>query len=320
MALNASGPISLAGTTTGQSIEIELLGNGTTTISLNDSTVRTLAGVASGQIAMPGDFYGKSNTFNLTISSNQTNLNLNSFAVSSGWNGSSNLVVTINSGVYVYSTSTANAGLIISGSFPNGLSLINNGYIMGMGGQGVAAVSGNGSAGGVAIYLGTNLTLTNNSYIGGGGGGGGGYLGGGGAGGGPGGGSGSSTGGAGGGPGSAGGNGGGANPGGGGGGRIIPGTGGDWSTGGGAGGGGGHQAAASGQHGYGGSAGNPGTNGIATGFNYIGGGGGGWGASGGYGGYHGANNGSGGAGGKAIELNGYSVTYLATGTIYGAVS
>ena len=60
MALNASGAISLAGTTAGQSIEVELGGNGVTMISLNDTTVRTLAGVASGQISMPINFWGKS--------------------------------------------------------------------------------------------------------------------------------------------------------------------------------------------------------------------------------------------------------------------
>jgi hypothetical protein len=61
MALNSSGPISLGGTTTGQSIEVELGGTGLTMISLNDTTVRTLAGVASGQITMPTNFWGKSN-------------------------------------------------------------------------------------------------------------------------------------------------------------------------------------------------------------------------------------------------------------------
>jgi len=61
MALNASGPISLAGTTAGQSIQLELGGTGTSQISLNCASVRTLAGVASGQIAMPTNFYGKSN-------------------------------------------------------------------------------------------------------------------------------------------------------------------------------------------------------------------------------------------------------------------
>jgi hypothetical protein len=60
MALNSSGPISLGGSTSGQSIALEL-GLGTTTqISLNQTDVRTLAGVASGQIVMPTNFYGKS--------------------------------------------------------------------------------------------------------------------------------------------------------------------------------------------------------------------------------------------------------------------
>ena len=62
MTMNSSGPISLAGTTAGQSIEIELGGNGSTTISLNDSNVRSLAGVASGAIVMPTNFYGKSSS------------------------------------------------------------------------------------------------------------------------------------------------------------------------------------------------------------------------------------------------------------------
>jgi len=61
MALNSSGPISLGGTTAGQSIEIENGGNGTTQISLNDTAVRTLAGVPSGAITMPTDFWGKAN-------------------------------------------------------------------------------------------------------------------------------------------------------------------------------------------------------------------------------------------------------------------
>lgn len=60
MALNSSGPISLAGTTAGQSIELELGGGGFTMISLNDATVRGLAGVASGAITMPTNFWGKS--------------------------------------------------------------------------------------------------------------------------------------------------------------------------------------------------------------------------------------------------------------------
>lgn len=59
MALNSSGQISLGGTTVGQSIEKELGGTGTSQISFNDSNVRTLAGVPTGQISMPTNFYGK---------------------------------------------------------------------------------------------------------------------------------------------------------------------------------------------------------------------------------------------------------------------
>jgi hypothetical protein len=60
MAMNSSGPISLGGATTGQSINLEIGSPATSTVSLNDTIVRTLAGVASGQIVVPTDFYGKS--------------------------------------------------------------------------------------------------------------------------------------------------------------------------------------------------------------------------------------------------------------------
>ena len=61
MTLNSSGPISLGGSTAGQSINLELGQAATATVSLNDANVRTLAGVASGAIVVPTDFYGKSN-------------------------------------------------------------------------------------------------------------------------------------------------------------------------------------------------------------------------------------------------------------------
>ena len=59
MPLNLTGPISLGGATTGQSINLELGQAATAQVSLNDTNVRTLAGVASGAITMPTDFYGK---------------------------------------------------------------------------------------------------------------------------------------------------------------------------------------------------------------------------------------------------------------------
>jgi hypothetical protein len=61
MALNPSGAISLAGPVAGQSIALELGLSPTAQITLNDTAVRTLAGVASGAIIMPTNFWGKSN-------------------------------------------------------------------------------------------------------------------------------------------------------------------------------------------------------------------------------------------------------------------
>ena len=59
MPLNATGPISLGGSTAGQSINLELGQSATAQVSLNDTNVRTLAGVPSGAIVMPTNFYGK---------------------------------------------------------------------------------------------------------------------------------------------------------------------------------------------------------------------------------------------------------------------
>lgn len=76
MTLNASGPISLGGTGTNSSINLELGQSATAQVSMNDTNVRTLAGVASGAITMPTNFYGKgAATVNFTdqyIASNQS--------------------------------------------------------------------------------------------------------------------------------------------------------------------------------------------------------------------------------------------------------
>lgn len=341
MTLNASGPISLGGSTAGESVNLELGQSATATISFNDSVVRTLTGTNAGTtLSMPDGFWGKGAQTSLTISSNQTDLNLRVWALFNGWDGSSKVEITVAPGVYVYSTTTTTPGMTIDGSWPGGVTLINSGYIMGKGGKGGGYLQGPGNSGGTAISINTNCTITNNSYIGGGGGGGGGQPtstiigGGGGAGGGDGGAAANNAGsGAGGAVGASGSNGGQVgNPpgvstgGGGGGGRILPGTGGGggggigsaFGSGGGAGGGGGgfnymnQQLQALG--GNGGSAGGSGANGQSGGS--AGGGGGGWGASGGSSG----GGQVGGVGGKAIALNGYSATINGSGTTYGAVS
>lgn len=60
MALNPSGAISLGGPVAGQSIALELGLSPTAVISLNDTAVRALAGVPTGAIIMPTNFWGKS--------------------------------------------------------------------------------------------------------------------------------------------------------------------------------------------------------------------------------------------------------------------
>lgn len=152
MALNNSGPISLRGTTAGQSIQQELGLSGQ--ISLLDSAVRTLAGVPTGPVTMPTNFYGKANAFvfNQTISSNTNDYNLRNAAIAAGWDQvlALNATVTINPGVFVGSSSTGSAAFQTGSSFPAGstLSIINNGSIVGRGGNGGSAQNLNGSAGG----------------------------------------------------------------------------------------------------------------------------------------------------------------------------
>ena len=181
MTLPASGPISF------NNINVELGVSGTTQASLGQASYRTLAGVASGAISM-SNFYGKSNQFAFTISSNQTNANLATLATAAGWNGSSKLVATIGSGVYISSNASPTPALTVNGSFPGGVSLINNGFIVGRGGTGgeggYGVVDGYGNPGVGAGYSGGSgagamlvsvaITVTNNGTIAGGGGGGGG--------------------------------------------------------------------------------------------------------------------------------------------------
>jgi hypothetical protein len=160
-------------------VNVELGLSATATISLNQTNVRTLAGVPSGAIGM-NNLQGKSNAFAFTISSNQTDANLRSLAVAAGWNQSIVVVATIGSGVVISGSVQANstAALTIDGSWPGGVTLVNNGTIAGRGGNGgngrVSATGTAGSTGGRALLVSTGVTIQNNGTIAGGGGGGGG--------------------------------------------------------------------------------------------------------------------------------------------------
>jgi len=64
MALETSGTLSIGGTTTNRSINLELGRSATATSSLGETDLRDLAGVASGAIGID-DFYGASSVFNI---------------------------------------------------------------------------------------------------------------------------------------------------------------------------------------------------------------------------------------------------------------
>lgn len=289
MTLPASGTLSI------QQINAEF-GRGNNLNAYRGTTWYTDAGGSgtfpTGAISI-SDFYGKrltSPTFSFTISSHQDRANLRTLALNAGWNGSSAVVATLASGVWIYSASTGQAALTINGSFPNGVTFINNGYVVGMGGNGggggtssVAGAAGGG--GGTALSIGVAVTVYNYGYIaggGGGGGGGGGYI--------------SYT----------------VTYGGGGGGGGQTGL---ANSGGGAGGAGAYPGNAGGA----GTSSGPGAGGVNTSVTAIyGGGGGGWGAAGGAGGGSG-NTTAGGGGGAAgyCTSGGAYITWGATGNRYG---
>ena len=176
MALPASGAISLS------AVNTELGLSATAQISMNDSVVRTLFGAASGAITM-NNGYGKSNRtpLSVTYSTNTTDASLNIAALGGYVSGKTDVTVTVNSGVYVYGSSTGTPGLTISGGTAGDtVTLVNNGYILGRGGAGGNGGAGQptvgspGSAGGTALSVSRAVSITNNGTIAGGGGGGGG--------------------------------------------------------------------------------------------------------------------------------------------------
>jgi len=336
-------------------INTELGRNATAQLGIDDSAVRTLFGIATGAIDI-NTGHGKSNRVvsYFVFSSNSFNATADLIAGTPGYiAGKTDFVITVNPGVYLYAPDDTGAGLLINGlglAAGDTVRLINQGYIMGLGGDGGGGGAYSlqrpgfwGGDGTHAIDLYCNITIDNTyagAYIGGGGGGGGGGGcsssggkigfngggGGGGAGGGVGGfhGSGNQMGGAGGDPGQQGAQGIG--------GEISPGNG-AVADGGGSGGGGGNifGSGAGGGRQFpgtggtnvvsGGSANNSGT--TPPDSTGAGGGGGGWGAAGGNGGTGGgAIPGAGGAGGQAVRLNGYTVTWVSgnTSRVYGAVS
>lgn len=171
MALQPSGAISL------QDIQGEFGGSSPTSLS---EYYGVASGIPSSGAISFSDFYGTSAVIEIIVSANQADMNLSTYATANGWDGSSALLVTINSGVVIYGSDTATSALTISGSFPGGVTVANNGTIVGDGGNGGNGGSprggdgSNGQQGGTALSVSSSVTINNQGTIAGGGGGGGG--------------------------------------------------------------------------------------------------------------------------------------------------
>jgi hypothetical protein len=147
------------------------------------------AGIAvSGAINM-GGFYGATRQFVFTynMTAHEANFNLRTKALAAGWDGVTPLLadITIQPGIYCYSTSTAGYAFQLGGTFPDysEIFLTNHGWIAGMAGMGGAGATANGftsfhggvgGGGGHALYASWTIKIYNYGVIAAGGGGGGG--------------------------------------------------------------------------------------------------------------------------------------------------
>jgi hypothetical protein len=177
MTLPVSGPISL------NNVNVELGLSGTTSINMNQASVRTLFAVPSGAISMSNG-YGKSNrvTAAATISSDTANYTVNTAKASGYVAGVTDFTLTINNGVTVFSNSTGSYAMTVDTSWSAGdtVTIVNNGTIVGRGGDGGPGGTGvygggsSGGGGGPALLVQRAITMNNLNRIAGGGGGGGG--------------------------------------------------------------------------------------------------------------------------------------------------
>lgn len=184
MTITSNGSISIS------DLQDEFGGSGSTTWRMSDyykggSYVSSSVIEGSGRTIPTGgridlsDFYGAQNyvppsTYTYTLTSNtQGPWDMRAAAIADGWDGILQLFVVINPNVYVWSDSTSSAAMFISGNFPNGVTITNNGFIMGKGGNGgsIGATAGP-TDGGPAILCSSTCSINNVGYIGGGGGGG----------------------------------------------------------------------------------------------------------------------------------------------------
>ena len=182
MTLPASGPLAFT------NIQTEF--GGTNPIGLNEYyrggsfvpvSVNTATIPAAGTIAA-NNFYGTAKRVSIPLNITSPTYNYDVYN-NRGPNyvaGVSNMIVNVSPGVVVGSTSTGAYAMLVPNSFSPGdtVSIVNNGVIQGMGGDGGPGQFGAsdgiaGSGGGNALYVNRPVTIQNNATIAGGGGGGG---------------------------------------------------------------------------------------------------------------------------------------------------
>jgi len=187
MPLATSGTMSIGGSTATRSINLEFGRTASQQTSMSqlyrggaivpNATVNN-AVPTSGTISV-SQFYGAANRIaaTVTISSNQTNYVADTAKVAGYQAGLMDVTFVINSGIYLSgnATDTNTYALNIDTSWAAGdtVTITNNGFIVGRGGNGANGTGGNGGAGGRALRAQRAVTIQNNGTVGSGGGGGG---------------------------------------------------------------------------------------------------------------------------------------------------
>lgn len=121
----------------------------------------------------------KRRTHFIRISSDAYDVSVAGYAATNGWDSSSPLCIVVDSDVVVGATTASSFGIRINGSYPNGLTILNYGSIVGAGGAGGVGVEGDAfplgtapGAGGTALCVSSPVAIKNIGCILGGGGGG----------------------------------------------------------------------------------------------------------------------------------------------------
>lgn len=183
MPLNNTGPISLGGSTTGQSVNLELGQSATAQISFNDANVRTLTGTTAGTaLIMPTNFYGKggftpvTNTYTSgtgateTVPTGATSVTItvdggggaggyNSSTLGGGGGGGARSVRTIavtGGNTFTYTVGSSVAGRSTAGTGSTGNASSVSGTVSG----GSVSMTANGGAGGTTSAGGAGGTAT----------------------------------------------------------------------------------------------------------------------------------------------------------------